>query len=64
LYTSPNIIEVFESSRMRRVGHVARIEGMNNAYRIYVGKSEVKRLLTRRRLRWEDNIKMDLRKIG
>jgi len=55
---------VFESSRMRRVGHVARIEGMNNAYRIYVGKSEVKRLLTRRRLRWEDNIKMDLRKIG
>jgi len=31
---------------------------------ILVGKSEGKRPLGRRRHRWEDNIKMDLREIG
>jgi hypothetical protein len=35
-----------------------------NAYRILVGKPEGKRLLERPRRRCEDNIKMDLRKIG
>jgi hypothetical protein len=32
-----------------------------NAYRILVGKTEGKRPLGRRRCRWVDNIKMDLR---
>jgi hypothetical protein len=35
-----------------------------NAYRILVGKPEVKRPLGSLRRRWEDNIKMDLREIG
>jgi hypothetical protein len=34
-----------------------------NAYRILVGKPEGKRPLGRRRRRWVDNIKMDLRGI-
>jgi hypothetical protein len=34
-----------------------------NAYRILVGMPEGKRPLGRRRLRWVDNIKMDLREI-
>jgi hypothetical protein len=34
-----------------------------NAYRILVGKPEGKRPLARPRYRWEDHIKMDLRKI-
>jgi hypothetical protein len=38
--------------------------GENNAYRILVGKPEGKRPLGRPRLRWVDNIKMDLREIG
>jgi len=33
-------------------------------YRILVGKSEGKRPLRRPRRRWEDNIKMDLQKVG
>jgi hypothetical protein len=37
---------------------------MRNAYNILVGKPEGKRLLERRRHRWEDNIRMDLREIG
>jgi hypothetical protein len=35
-----------------------------NAYRILVVKPEGKRPLGRPRLRWLDNIKMDLREIG
>jgi hypothetical protein len=35
-----------------------------NAYRILVGKPEGKRPLGRRRRRWVDNIKIDLREIG
>jgi hypothetical protein len=33
-------------------------------YRVLVGKSEGKRSLGRPRLRWEDNIKMDLQEVG
>jgi hypothetical protein len=34
------------------------------AYRVLVGKPEVRTPLGRPRPRWEDNIKMDLRKVG
>jgi len=37
---------------------------MRNAYRILVGKPEIKRLLGRPRRRWEGNIRMDLWEIG
>ena len=33
-------------------------------YRVLVGKHEGKRPLGRPRLRWEDNIKMDLQEVG
>jgi hypothetical protein len=35
-----------------------------NAYRILVGKPEVKRPLERPRRRWVYNVKMDIREIG
>jgi len=35
-----------------------------SVYRVLVGKSEGKRPLGRPRLRWEDNIKMDLQEVG
>ena len=35
-----------------------------SVYRVLVGKPEGKRPLGRPRLRWEDNIKMDLHKMG
>jgi hypothetical protein len=34
------------------------------AYRVLVWRSEVRRPLGRPRSRWEDNIKMDLQKVG
>jgi hypothetical protein len=55
-YSSPNIIMVIKSRRMRWVGQVSRM-GDRNAYNILVGKSEAKRPLGRSRSKWEDNIK-------
>jgi hypothetical protein len=37
---------------------------MRNAYKILVRKLEGKKPLGRRRHRWEDNIKMEVREIG
>jgi hypothetical protein len=64
MYSSPNIIRMIKSGRMKCAGHVARMGEMRNAYRILEGKPEGKRLLGRPRHRWVDNIKMDLREIG
>jgi hypothetical protein len=63
LYSSPNIIRMIKSSRMRWAGHVARMGEKRNAYRILVGKPEGKRPLGRSRRRWVDNIKIDIREI-
>jgi hypothetical protein len=40
LYSSPNIIRMIKSKRMRLAGHVAHIGEKRNAYRILVGKPE------------------------
>jgi hypothetical protein len=64
LYSSPNMIRMFKSRRLRRAGHVARMGETRNACRILVGKPDVKRALGRPRRRSVDNIKMDLREIG
>jgi hypothetical protein len=64
LYSSPNIVRVIKSRRMRRAGHVARMGEGRGAYRVLVGRPEDKRPLGRLRHRWEDNIKMDLGEIG
>ena len=60
LYSSPNIVRVIKSIRMRWVGHVARMGEERGVYRVLVGKPEGKRPLGRPRRRWVDNIRMDL----
>jgi hypothetical protein len=61
LYSSPNIIGMTKSRKMRWTGHVARRAEKRNAYRILLGKPEGKKPLGRPRRRWVDNIKIDLR---
>jgi hypothetical protein len=63
LYSLPNIVRVVKS-RMRWAGHVVRMGEERGVYRVLVGKPEEKRPLGRPRLRWEDNIKMDVQKVG
>ena len=64
LYSSPNIVRVIKSRRMRWAGHVARMGEERVVYRVLVGKLEGKRPLGRPRCRWVDNIRMDLQEVG
>ena len=64
LYSASNIILVMKSGRMTYLGLVAK-EGAEEKYiKILVGKPEGQRQLGRPRHRWEDKIKMPLRKYG
>jgi hypothetical protein len=66
LYSSPSIIRIIKSRRMRWAGHVARMGKRRNVYRLLIGKPEGKRLLGRPKLRWVDNtrFKMYLLEVG
>jgi hypothetical protein len=64
LHSSPNIILVTKSRRMRWVWHVART-GKGELHRGFlVWKPEGKRPIGRFRFRWENNIKIDIREVG
>jgi hypothetical protein len=64
LCSSSYIVRVIKSRRMRWAGHVARMGEGRGAYRVLVGRREGRRPLGRPRLKWEDNIKMDLQEVG
>jgi hypothetical protein len=64
LYSSPSIIRMIRSRRMRWEWYVARMGQKRNAYRILVGKPQGKRPLGKPRCSWADNIKMYLREKG
>jgi hypothetical protein len=64
LYSSPNIVRVIKSRRIRWAGHIARMREGRGVYRVLVWRPKGKRLQRRPRGRWEDNIKMDFREIG
>ena len=64
MYSPPDIIRNLESRRLSWAVHVACLELSRNAYIILVGKPEGNRPLGRPRLRWEDNIEMDLKQMG
>jgi hypothetical protein len=64
LHSSPNILRVIKSRRMRWAGHVARVGKERGVYMVLVGKPEGNRPLGRPRRRWEDNIRMDFQEVG
>jgi hypothetical protein len=60
LFTVYRIIKLMS---MTWLGLVARMGKMRNAYKILFGKSEGTRPIRRRRHRWENNIKTNLKEI-
>ena len=64
MYSSPNIVEVIKSRRIKWAEQVASMGERRGVYRVLVGKPEVKRPLGRPRHRWEYNIKMDHQETG
>jgi hypothetical protein len=54
LYSSPSIIRIIKSRRMRWAENVAQMGEKRNVFRLLVGKPEGKKT------RWVDNIRMDL----
>jgi hypothetical protein len=59
LYSSPNIVRIIKSRRMRWAGHVARMGEKRKVCKLLVGKPEGKRPLGRPRHIWMDNIRID-----
>jgi hypothetical protein len=64
LYSSPTIVRVIKSRRMRWAGHVARMGEGDACTEFWWGNTEGKRPLGRPRRRWEDHIKIDLQEVG
>ena len=52
LYSTPNIVRVIKSRKMRWAGHVACVGEKRGIYTVLVGKPEGKRPLRRRSRRW------------
>jgi len=63
LYSSPNIVRVIKSRRMKWAGHVTRMGEVRGVCRVLVGKPEGKKPLGRPRRRWVDNIRMYLQEV-
>jgi len=63
LHSSPIIVRVIKSRRMKWAGHVARMGEERGVYRALVGKPEGRRPMGRPRRRWVDNIRMDLQEV-
>jgi len=64
LHSSPNIVHMIKSRRMRWAGHIVCMGERRGVYRVLVGKPEGKRPLGGPRRRWEANIKKDLQEVG
>jgi hypothetical protein len=55
-----SIFPVIQSRRIRWMQHVARMGERRGAYRALMGRPEGRRPLGKPKLRWMNNIKMDL----
>jgi hypothetical protein len=64
LYKDSDIVTYIKTNRLRWAGHVIRLEEQNPARRVLVAVVEGRRQRGRPKLRWEDGVKEDARKLG
>jgi hypothetical protein len=62
LYSSPNIVRVIKSRRMKWAGHLGCMGWRRGVYAVLVEKTEGKRPLGRPRLRWGKILRWIFRK--
>ena len=55
---------MIKSRKLRRAGHVARMEKARSAFKMLTHKPKGKRHSARPRRRWKDNIRIVLKEIG
>jgi hypothetical protein len=63
-YSSPSIVRIIKSRRMKWADRVARMGEKRSAFELLVGKPQGKRPLGRTRRRWVDNIRTNLGEVG
>jgi hypothetical protein len=64
LYKESDVVTHIKINRLRWAGHVIRLEEQNPARRVLVAVVEGRRQRGRPKLRWEDGVKEDARKMG
>ena len=57
-----NIIRIIKSRRFRLAGHASRMEVGRNGFKILTGIPSGKKTLGTPRHKWDENIRMDLKK--
>jgi hypothetical protein len=64
LYKESDIVTYIKVNRLRWAGHVIRLEEQSRTRRVLVAVVEGKRQRGRPKLRWEDGMMDDARKLG
>jgi hypothetical protein len=64
IYKNCSIVSYIKSQRIQWAGHVARMDENRVVKRVSEGKMNSTRAQGRPRLRWQDNVESDLRRIG
>ena len=64
MYKESDIARYIKINRLRWAGHVIRLEEQNPARRVLVAVVEGRRQKGRSKLRWEDGVMDDAKKLG
>jgi hypothetical protein len=64
LYKENDIVTYIKINRLRWAGHVIRLEEQSTARRVLTAVGEGRRQSGRPKLRWEDGVMDDARKLG